>query len=136
MEQKIPKVGVGVIVRREGRILLGKRKGSHGENTWAPPGGHLEFMESVEECARRETLEETGIELGNIDVHVFTNDLFEDENKHYITLFAVGDWKFGDSQVLEPEKCEIWDWFDWNELPEPLFLPITNLKKTDFNPFG
>ena len=51
MEQKIPKVGVGVIVRREGRILLGKRKGSHGENTWAPPGGHLEFMESVEECA-------------------------------------------------------------------------------------
>ena len=48
-EPKIPRVGVGVIVQRDGRILLGKRLGAHGEGTWALPGGHLEFGESVAE---------------------------------------------------------------------------------------
>lgn len=48
-------VGVAVIVKRGGKILLIKRQGSHGAGTWAPPGGHIDFGESVEETARRET---------------------------------------------------------------------------------
>ena len=35
---------------------------------------------------------------------------------------------------MEPEKCEKWEWFEWNNLPEPLFLPIQNLLKQKFNP--
>ncbi len=42
-------------------ILLGQRKGAHGAGTWATPGGHLEFGESVKACATRELLEETGL---------------------------------------------------------------------------
>ena len=58
MESKCPKVGVGVAVVKDGKVLLGKRKNAHGEGTWSFPGGHLEYKESWEDCAIRETLEE------------------------------------------------------------------------------
>ena len=136
MEEKRPKVGVGVIVKRDGKVLIGKRLSKHGETTWGLPGGHLEFMESVEDCARRETKEETAMELGDIEVHLFTNDMFPDTQKHYITLFAVADWKAGEPEICEPAKCEVWEWRTWDDLPEPLFVPMQNLLKTGFDPFA
>lgn len=60
------KVGVGVMVLKDGKVLLSKRKGSHGSGEYAFPSGHLEYMEGFEECARRETKEECGIEIQNI----------------------------------------------------------------------
>ena len=71
-EKNRPKVGVGVIVIKDGKILLGKRKGPHGGGFWAFPGGHLEFNESLEDCARREVLEETGISIKNIKKFTLT----------------------------------------------------------------
>lgn len=60
----MPRVGVGVLVLNErGYVLLGKRYGSHGSGTLALPGGHLELHESFQDCAAREVLEETAIEL-------------------------------------------------------------------------
>lgn len=50
----------GVIVNREGNILVIKRR-DNGE--WQPPGGVLELAETIEEGLRREILEETGIEV-------------------------------------------------------------------------
>ena len=136
MEAQRPRVGVGVIVRRGAKVLLGKRKGAHGSNTWCFPGGHLEFMESVVECAEREVSEESGVTIENIETHVFTNDLMEDDGKHYVTLYAVCDWVSGEAKVLEPEKCEMWEWYEWESLPRPLFMPIENLLKSGFNPFN
>ena len=62
-ERELPKVGVGVIVVRDGKVLLGKRRGAHGEGSWSFPGGHLEFNELLEICAKREAKEETGLEI-------------------------------------------------------------------------
>jgi len=131
---KKPKVGVGVIIIKDNKVLLGKRKGSHGEGSWCFPGGHLEFNESLENCAKRETLEETGIEIKNIRVETITNDIFKEEGTHYITIFMLCEHYSGEVKVMEPEKCEKWDWFEWNNFPEPLFLPIQNLLKKDYNP--
>jgi|SRR3989344_6500705 len=130
-----PKIGVGVIVRKNGKVLMGKRKGSHGEGSWALPGGHLEFGESIEACILREIAEEVGIQIKNIRRGIFTNDIFSKENKHYVTLFMTADYASGEAQILEPEKCEKWDWFEWDNLPKPLFLPIENLLKEKFDPF-
>ncbi len=61
-----PKVGVGVMILRNDKVLFGKRRGSHGEGEFAFPGGHLEYMESFADCAKREVNEECGIEIDNI----------------------------------------------------------------------
>ncbi len=128
-----PKVGVGVIVLKEGKVLIGKRKSSHGEGSWSFPGGHLEFNEEIEECAKREVMEETGICVKNIRKTAYTNDIFEKEKKHYVTLFVVCEYESGNVEIKEPDKCENWMWFDTDKLPKPLFLPIQNLMKQNNN---
>jgi len=130
-----PKIGVGVIVIKDGKVLLGKRKNAHGDGSWSFPGGHLEFNEEVEDCAIRETKEEAGISIKNIRNGFYTNDIFEKEKKHYITLFVIADYDSGNVNIKEPEKCERWEWFYWGKLPKPLFLPIENLLKQRFDPF-
>ena len=131
-----PKVGVGVLIFKDKKLLLGKRKNSHGDDSWCPPGGHLEFNEELEDCANRETLEETGIKIKNIELITATNDIFIKENKHYITLHLIADYDSGEVKLMEPEKCEKWEWFSWNKLPSNLFLPTLNLIKNGFNPLN
>ncbi|MBV9354028.1 MAG: NUDIX domain-containing protein [Chloroflexi bacterium] len=127
-----PEVGVGVLVPRAGAVLLGLRLGSHGAGTWSPPGGHLEFGEEPVECARREALEEAGVELGACRLVGVTNDLFAVERKHYVTLFYLADLTGGVPTVREPSKCAEWRWWPWDALPEDLFLPLRHLRDQGF----
>ncbi|MCX6773567.1 MAG: NUDIX hydrolase [Candidatus Micrarchaeota archaeon] len=132
-----PLVGVSVVLVRGNKVLLGKRKGSSnglGIGTWSFGGGHLEFGESPEECGRRELLEETGLEASNFRFLTITNDVFPEYGKHYITLFVLADYVSGEARNLEPEKCEKWEWFEWNHLPEPLYLPLNNFVKKGIDP--
>jgi 8-oxo-dGTP diphosphatase len=126
VERPRPRVGVGVIVRKEGKVLLGKRKGSHGANHWAPPGGHLEFGETVEQCATRELFEESGIQALSMQCGPYTSDII-DGDKHYVTLFVVVDRFEGVPQLMEPHKCEGWEWFVPDALPSPLFVPFRSI---------
>ncbi|TBV11919.1 nucleotide triphosphate diphosphatase NUDT15 [Stutzerimonas kirkiae] len=134
MNSKKPLVGVGVIILRNGLVLLGQRIGSHGAGTWALPGGHLEFGESVAECAAREVREETGLEIQNSVPAPYTSDVIAPEGKHYVTLFVVAQSNSGDPVICEPEKCLGWHWFRWSELPHPLFQPLATLHATGFAP--
>lgn len=130
--QHRPAVGVSTIIVNHGLILLGLRIAGHGAGTWQFPGGHLEFGESIEACARREALEETGLELTNLRIGPYTNDVFAVEGRHYITLFLIADCAGGTLEVREPDKCARWAWFSWHTLPHPLFLPIENLVRQGF----
>ena len=133
MDEKRPKVGLGVIVIRNGKVLLGKRKGEHSSGTYAFPGGHLELKESWEECAAREVKEETGMEVTASKFVAVTNDIFDKEDSHYITIFMKAEC-LGEPEIMEPDKCGGWDWFSWERLPQPLMVSITNLIKQGFKP--
>src|SRR5271165_115395 len=111
-----PQVGVAIIVEVDGKVLVLKRKGSHGEGTWAPPGGHLEFGESIEECAIRETLEETGLAIGNVQFLAITNDIFWSEQKHYLTVWVQCDYLSGTATAAYPDKVDEVGWVAWDAL--------------------
>lgn len=115
------KVGVGVVIVKDGKVLLAKRKKAFGQGEYCFPGGHLEYMESFEECARREVREECGLEIKNFKfLKVGNSDAYKP--KHYVTVGFSADWDSGVPQTLEPEKSEEWQWYDINNLPEPLFV--------------
>lgn len=123
-------VGVGVLIFKAGRILLGKRRNSHGENTYAPPGGHLEWFESPFDCAKREVMEETGLTINHLQKGPWTNDIFSEEDKHYMTSFVFASTD-GEPKCLEPDKCLGWQWFSVDDLPSPLFLPLQHVLAED-----
>lgn len=118
-----PLVGICVIVVKRGQILLGKRRGSHGEGEYASPGGHLEHGESFAACAAREVLEETGITIGPLRFLRVLN-CTRYAPKHYVDLAFAAEWKAGEPEVREPDKVERWDWYDPDDLPEPLFAML------------
>jgi 8-oxo-dGTP diphosphatase len=125
-----PGVGVAVFVWKSGKFLMGQRLGSHGDKTWSIPGGHLEFGESWEETAKREVMEETGMEIQNIRFLAATNDLFKAHNKHYVSIWVEADWKQNEPEVVEPDTFIKFEWRNFNSLPSPLFEPCwENLRK-------
>lgn len=65
----------------------------------------------------------------------FTNDIFEKEDKHYVTLFVISEYDSGEVKNIGPDKCDKGGWFSWDDLPQPLFTPIKNLLNKKFNPF-
>ena len=124
-----PKVGVSVVLKYNDEVLVGRRKGSHGDGTWAFPGGHLEFGEDPITCAQRELLEETDIDVSNLKpvLNGYTNDVFEKEKKHYITLYV--EYKLDEkleAKIMEPNKCYEWKWFNISNIPNPHFIPLKN----------
>jgi len=120
MEAQIPKVGVGIMIFKDGKVLVAKRKGSHGKGEYSFPGGHLEYMESFEQCARREIREECGIEIQNIRFLCLAN-ITKYNPKHYVHIGLAADWESGEPRVLEPDRNDAWGWYDINNLPEPFF---------------
>lgn len=115
----IPRTGIAVfILNSENKFIFGRRKGSHGQGTWALPGGHLELHESFEDCARREIQEETNLELANVRFMTAVNSPRIDGTKHYITIFMTAELADPEAQpqLLEPNKCEGWEWIDWQTM--------------------
>jgi len=72
-----PKVGAGVLVERDGKVVLVRRAVVPALGSWCLPSGFVEYDEAPEQAAVREFLEETGLEVqltGLLDVSQYTND--------------------------------------------------------------
>ena len=124
-ENRVIKVGVGVLIVKDGLILLHEHKGSHGEGEYASPGGHLEFGESIENCAKREAREEAGIEIDNVRFLFFKN-MTKYTGKHYAHIGVIANVKSGKPRNMEPDKAGEWGWYSIDNLPRPLFGTIEN----------
>jgi 8-oxo-dGTP diphosphatase len=140
-EKKI-RVGFGVMILKDRKILLGKRNDDakkadselHGEGTWTMPGGKLEFNETFEDGAKREVLEETSILIKNAKVICVNND--KNKHAHFVTIGLLSTEFEGTPKVMEPDEITEWKWFASDELPMNIFLPskkfLENFKAKKF----
>ena len=120
VEQTIrPQVGVGVIFVRGDSVFLAKRHGAHGEDTWASAGGHLENGETLEECGRREAMEELGVTVEDLRYLCVSNIIAYD--KHYVDIEFLGEIGDQEPRLMKPESFIASGWFSLDDLPEPLF---------------
>ena len=118
-------VGAGVFVYQDGKVLLQKRKDNL---CWAMHGGCVEIGESVEEAAKRELYEETGLRANELELlGVFSGkDMFYTyPNGDQIYIIGI-DYICRDfSGALLPETDEILElnWFDIHDLPQEISPP-------------
>lgn len=114
-----------------GYVLLGKRKGAHGAGEWALPGGKVDPNELPWEAAERELREETGILLDDAitEVPFWSFDIYDKIDRNFVTLYFASEWPHSVPQILEPQKCEQWEFFPWNNLPENTFCGLWDLYK-------
>jgi ADP-ribose pyrophosphatase YjhB (NUDIX family) len=116
-------VGLGVIIlRKDGKVLIGKRKGKFVPE-YSIPGGHLEVGETFEEGASREVKEETGMTIKNPKVVSVSNNLetYKKTGRHYISVNLLVTEFSGEPKVMEEDKCEGYAWCDPKKVPEPHF---------------
>jgi 8-oxo-dGTP pyrophosphatase MutT (NUDIX family) len=125
--------GVGVLVVRDRRVLLGRRLSAHGHGTWSFPGGKPNPGESPVGCALRELREETGLLATRGRVLGETLDGFPESRLVFRTQFLLAEDAVGEPQPCEPEKTSEWRWFEWDELPAPLFRPVSSLVSSGFD---
>lgn len=124
-----PGVGCGVVFLKNAHILLLQRKKSPEAGSWGIPGGKVDFLETAEQAVRREALEETGLSAGNMSLLGISEQLFHDEQQHWLgILFLAKDFS-GEVQLLEPEKHGGIDWFPLDKLPDLLTLPTKHALK-------
>jgi len=133
MTDQKPEVGVALFVIDDSgpkpKLLLGLRKGPHAPGQWGNPGGKLAFGEGFAECALRELVEEVGDDFAVTYPQYWTtvNTVYPDEPRHFVVICMVAFWQSGQPVVAEPDKCECWRWFDWDDLPSPLMQGIARL---------
>jgi len=116
-----PRIGVGIILIRGNKILLGQRKGPRSPGFYGLPGGFLEKNESFEDGAKREIVEETGLK----DVSLYPIFLISgiSDSIQFVDIVFYGIHKNGEPTVRETNRVEKWEWFSISELPSPLYKP-------------
>lgn len=131
MINKNIKIGCEIFLKRDDTILLGKRKNCYGEGSWGLPGGHLEYGETLLECAKRELKEELGIEGLEFKLVAMTDNI--DDRDHYVHASFLVERFFGEIQNMEPDLCYEWQFFNISSLPDEVFKPHQRIFKTYFS---
>lgn len=115
-----PKVAAASVIQREGKVLMIRRAGDPGYGLWSMPGGYVDRGEVVEEAARREVREETGLEVEI--VHLI--GLFS-EAGHPVVVAAFSAREVGGTLHAGEEALDV-GFFDVGNLP-PLAFPRDRL---------
>lgn len=122
------KVGIGVMILKENKVLLGHRVqngadtgGIYEPDSWCLPGGKQEYGETIFEGAVREVKEETNLDISEMEIFGAGDDI--QKEKQFVTIWVIARACEGELKVTEPKKQDAWKWFNLNELPKNLYSP-------------
>ena len=107
-----PLVGVGVVVIKDGRVLLIRRGKPPRAGAWSLPGGRQRLGETVREAARRELREETGVEAAVTVLLDVVDSITRDDGGaiayHYTLVDFLADWHGGEARAGGDAAEVIW----------------------------
>jgi len=136
VEPSGPRVGVGAVVIRDGRVLLVKRAKEPGRGYWAIPGGVVELGESLREAAEREIMEETGVVIRArepiVTFEVIQRGRDGRVQFHYVIVDLAADYVSGEPHPADDAQDA--QWFTPEEVQN---IPLTRntlelLRNLDF----
>ena len=126
--QNIIKIGIGVMLLDDDKVLLGHRAtnkkdtgGIYETDCWTLPGGKQEYDETFFEGAKREVKEETNLDIDKLELFGVADDIQPD--RHYITMHVIAREFSGKLKVMEPGSEDEWRWFPLDKLPDNLYSP-------------
>lgn len=138
MEKKKPGAGFGVMILKEGKVLLGKRHDDPEKadaeldplgGSWTMPGGKLRFGENFLDGVYREVTEETGVKIDKKKLRLVSVNNNIVEEAHFVTLGFFYDEIIEEPKVMEPDEITKWAWFDLKDLPVPMYFPSEKIVK-------
>ena len=102
------------------KILLIRRKNEPFRNQWALPGGFLEEEEGLEEGAKRELEEETGLKIEKLQQVGAFGTPGRDPRGRTISIAFVGLMDYEAKLKANDDAVDV-KWFDKNDLPDLAF---------------
>jgi 8-oxo-dGTP diphosphatase len=118
-----PKVGVGaLLIDESGRILLTLRRRPPEAGCWSIVGGKLDYLETLEQCAAREALEEVGVTIAIESLLCVTDHLIPAEGQHWVSPAYLAHVSSRDTRNCEPDKTQEVRWFHHDALPPNLTM--------------
>lgn len=115
-----PGVGTGLAILRDGKLLLYRRTRPPEAGHWNIVGGKVDHMEHSAAACRREAKEETGLVIGDVEFLTLSEQIFEADRHHWISVIYRTEDATGEARVTEPEKLPEFGWFSLDALPAPL----------------
>lgn len=123
--RKYPQIGVSVFlfgaVEEKLCVLMSLKKTGNHKGWLILPGGHLEFQEDLDDCARREVQEETGVDIwkNRLVLRSIAQDIHRSNENHYLNVFF--STQLNAKQVAqvsnpEPHKHSDWQWIRCDEM--------------------
>lgn len=117
--KRLPRLGSAVVVLSEGMILLGARAKDPNRGKWVLPGGKIEPFESINEAARREIQEETGLEI-EVERQLGVWEIINPPDEHRVIVYSVARPVGG---ALRPAT----------DLSDVAFYPVAALESLDLS---
>ncbi len=118
MQYKNPCSTADIIIRKQEKILLIQRGYEPFKDRWALPGGHIDYgKETLEQSAKRELEEETGLKVNIQDLKLFGvySSPDRDPRAHYITHVYLANMFKGRTKAGDDAKNV--RWFPISQLP-------------------
>jgi len=118
---KAPGVGCGAAIVRDGRLLLVKRLTAPEAGHWNLVGGKVDFLETIEDAVRRETLEEVGLTIA-LGAPLPLVEMIGVDGQHWVSAVYRAHIVSGEARLREPEKMSALTWASLDDPPAPLAL--------------